>query len=254
MDLLVVEMGRVTGSLAERCGQFGDWFMAALKKAAPSVKTVVAQVESASHQALADAAGVILSGAVEGVYDHLPWRSRFDNIMEKVLDTNLPVLGVCFSHQYLTAVLGGKVEKRPEGEEFGRHELELTEAGRKDSLFDGIPARFGALESHHDVVVEPAPGCAVLAKSERAAVQAFRWGRNVWGIQFHPEMTSEIAEVCIEDEIEESDTSGHSLKTKALERAKKSLRYPHAGIEVLRNFVGICAGLDNSQGAVATSN
>src|SRR5271163_1510507 len=74
--------------------------------------------------------GLVLSGGPSSVYD--PAAPKCD---PKVLDLNVPVLGICYGMQWLAYTLGGKVE-RAERREYGPAELDF-EGG--SPLFAGLP-------------------------------------------------------------------------------------------------------------------
>jgi len=124
--------------------------------------------------------GLVLSGGPASVYaegaPHLP---------TFVLDSGLPVLGICYGMQLLGAALGGQVEPA-EDREYGPQFVERT-ADRADSLLTGFPTRFPVWMSHGDVVVAPPPGFAVLARSDSGQIAAMGDGRIV-AVQFHPEV------------------------------------------------------------------
>ena len=119
--------------------------------------------------------------------DH-PWLvAEKRAIREAVVERGMPYFGVCLGHQLLGAALGGKVGKAPQAE-VGILDVELTQAGRADPLFDGIADSFKALQWHGAEVAEPPPGAAVLARSPLCAVQAMRVGRHAYGMQYHCEI------------------------------------------------------------------
>jgi len=109
-------------------------------------------------------------------------------IREAVLERGMPYLGVCLGHQLLGAALGGRVGPMPRPE-VGILEVEVTEAGRRDPIFAGSPARFAALHWHGAEVADVPPGAVVLARSALCAVQAMRVGERAYGFQYHVELT-----------------------------------------------------------------
>jgi GMP synthase-like glutamine amidotransferase len=111
-------------------------------------------------------------------------------IREAVVDRGLPYMGICLGHQLLGASLGGKVGKAAQAE-VGILDVELTDAGRADPMFSGIADSFKALQWHGaEVSVAPA-GAAILARSPLCGVQALRYGRHAYGMQYHTELTNQ---------------------------------------------------------------
>jgi len=122
--------------------------------------------------------------------DTHPWLVQEKTAIREAVQTHgLPVLGFCLGHQLLAEALGGRVGKMAQAE-VGILDVDLTEAGRRDPLMQGLPATAKCLQWHGAEVVEPPPGATVLASSPVCPVQAFAMGGRAWGIQYHPEMTS----------------------------------------------------------------
>jgi GMP synthase (glutamine-hydrolysing) len=124
--------------------------------------------------------GVILSGGPASVYEQgAPVLER------ELLELGVPVLGICYGMQLLARELGGQVESAEVGE-FGRSKLSVSEQGR---LLAGTPDEQTCWMSHRDTVFAPPPGFTALASSTASPVAAFEsTGRDVYGIQFHPEV------------------------------------------------------------------
>jgi GMP synthase-like glutamine amidotransferase len=120
--------------------------------------------------------------------DAYPWLVPEQATIREAVSRGLPVMGICLGHQLLGAALGGRVAKAAQAE-VGILEVELTEAGRVDPLFDGMAPRFKALQWHGAEVAEVPPGAVVLAQSPLCRVQALRVGRHAYGMQYHTELT-----------------------------------------------------------------
>lgn len=104
-----------------------------------------------------------------------------------VRDLEKPFLGLCLGHQLLADALGGTCgPQRPP--EIGILDVELTEAGRKDGLFAGLPARQKFLQWHSVNVAQAPEGAIVLASSDICRVQAMRIGQHAWSMQYHAEI------------------------------------------------------------------
>ena len=122
--------------------------------------------------------------------DH-PWLAPERELVRAAVEAGRPFLGVCLGVQLLAAALGARVyaAERPE---VGMLEVELTAEGRDDPLFAGLDDRFVSLQWHGDTFDLPA-GATRLATSPLIANQAFRAGECAYGVQFHLEVTGEMA-------------------------------------------------------------
>lgn len=151
----------------------------------------VVHAEAKALPKVANYAGIVISGSPASAYEDLPWIRRLEGVVRECVERNIPLLGVCFGHQVVAQALGGTVERNPRGWEIGDPDIELTEAGQADPLFDGVPARFSAIQSHQDIVTELPEGAVQLSRSALCEQQGFALGNNVRTVQFHPEMGPE---------------------------------------------------------------
>ncbi len=110
-------------------------------------------------------------------------------LLSEAIRRDMPVLGVCFGGQLLAHAFGATVEAMKNGKEIGCHSVELTEAGKNDSLFAGVPDQFPAVHWHGDAFRIPF-GADSLATTPHCKTQAFRIKRQV-GLQFHLEVRPE---------------------------------------------------------------
>ena len=102
-----------------------------------------------------------------------------------------PVLGVCLGAQVIARAYGGEVF-RLGGLEAGYVPMRSTEDAKGDPIFANLPADFAAFHTHYEAV-RNIPEATVLATGGMSAVQAFRVGTTTYGLQFHPEVTIDIA-------------------------------------------------------------
>jgi GMP synthase (glutamine-hydrolysing) len=134
-----------------------------------------------SREELGAPAGIILSGGPASVYsdDAPPFNPD-------ILETDIPILGLCYGMQLMTHLLGGDV-KRLDRREYGRAELENTS---DTPLFSGLSDRELVWMSHGDSVLSPPEGYAVIGVTADCPVAAM--GDDAarrYGLQFHPEVT-----------------------------------------------------------------
>ena len=100
------------------------------------------------------------------------------------LKEDKPLLGICLGAQMLVNHLGGRVEGHGQGlVEIGWYPLRATEAGAALMRWPEMVYQF-----HREGFSLPA-GATLLARADVYPNQAFRYGGNAWGIQFHAELT-----------------------------------------------------------------
>jgi len=124
--------------------------------------------------------GFILSGGPASVYE-----AGAPLIPDFVLESGLPILGVCYGMQLLAHQLGGTVassNKREYGPSM------LHQSGDSALIFKGLPGSFGVWMSHGDKVTQPPPGFEMIARSDNSDFAAMADGQGRVGIQFHPEV------------------------------------------------------------------
>ena len=124
--------------------------------------------------------GIILSGGPASVYD-----LEAPAIPQWVIDQGLPILGICYGMQALVHHLGGTVS-RGDVREYGQAQLRRNDAGCP--MFEGMPESFQVWMSHGDQVEQLPPGFSAMAHTENSAVAAITNGKNIFGLQFHPEV------------------------------------------------------------------
>jgi GMP synthase (glutamine-hydrolysing) len=137
-----------------------------------------------------DFAGVVITGSARSLVRPESWMLDAADLVSRAAQAGKPVLGVCFGHQLLGHVFGGTVVENPSGWEIGSHDVELTNEGRADPLFHGLPEVVRVNLTHQDMIAQ-APG-RLLAKNPHTAIQAMAFAEHVRGIQFHPELSGAV--------------------------------------------------------------
>ncbi len=124
--------------------------------------------------------GIILSGGPASIYENgAPQMDR------GLLDSGLPVLGLCYGHQLIAHYLGGKVDSS-EIKEFGNAIASIKESS---GIFKGLDKREQVWMSHGDTVLAVPAGFVVMASTESCPVAAFASAkRGIYGVQWHPEV------------------------------------------------------------------
>jgi GMP synthase (glutamine-hydrolysing) len=123
--------------------------------------------------------------------EELPWLRDEKELIAAAVRAGKPFFGACLGVQLLAVSLGGEVAPGPKPE-VGLLPVFLTEAASVDPVFSDLPRKLLTLQWHGDTFSLP-DGAVLLASSPAYPNQAFRWGRSAYGVQFHLELSREMA-------------------------------------------------------------
>src|SRR3989344_5470910 len=130
---------------------------------------------------LKHAAGIILSGGPQSVYD-----KDSPQADPNILELGIPILGICYGHQWLAQALKGEV-KPGKTKEYGQMRIHIEDPG---TLFARLPKDFSVWMSHGDSVATLPPGFSTVAVSAEGNMAAMAdEKRKMYGVQFHLEVT-----------------------------------------------------------------
>ena len=141
---------------------------------------------------------VVLGGKM-GVNDAVvfPWINEELNFIRKSVQMGKVVIGICLGSQMIAAALGARVYKNTEPE-MGFYPVLFNANAKTDSVFRLFPDALTVMHMHFDTFELP-EGAISMAGSEITACQAFRYGKNVFALQFHFEVSVANAPVFIRE-------------------------------------------------------
>lgn len=135
-----------------------------------------------------DVVGSVVHGGPYNVFetDLHPFLIDEHRWIEQCIEREVPLLGICQGAQSIAYTLGAGAGPRPgEPHEFGYYTIYPTDAG-----LDILPQPLVVTQAHFHGFELP-DGGELLAYSDLFPNQAFRYGKSVYGFQFHPEVTIE---------------------------------------------------------------
>ena len=127
---------------------------------------------------------IILSGGPSSVYE-----KNAPKISEEILNSRIPILGICYGLQLLMQHSGGNVHSTGKGE-YGFAQI-LPDSS--NTLFKDFPTESQVWMSHGDEVENLPDGWEVLSKSTNDVVAAVqKTNHSIYGVQFHPEVVHSL--------------------------------------------------------------
>ena len=137
---------------------------------------------------------VIAMGGPMSVNDEAehPWLGPEKALLRRAVTSGLPVWGSCLGVQLLASALGAQVVPGS-APEVGVLPVEPTEAGRVDPVLGPCEWPLTTLQWHSDTFELP-PGAVLLASSHAYPNQAIRIGELTYGVQFHVEVGTDLAD------------------------------------------------------------
>lgn len=121
--------------------------------------------------------------------DQYPWLIKEKQFLRDAINNNTAVLGVCLGAQLIASALGAAV-KPNDHTEIGWFKIRGID---HESGAFRFPEEMPLFHWHGETFGIP-EGATRLATSEACDNQAFQFGQNVIGMQFHPEMTKETVD------------------------------------------------------------
>ena len=154
-----------------------------------------------------------------------PFVQRSKRLLDRAVQEDVPVLGVCFGGQLLARVLGGDAFRAP-ASEIGW----VTVRSRDPEL---VPE--GPWFQWHFDSFSPPPGATLIAEND-AGPQAYVQGRHL-GVQFHPEVTPEIMDRWVATYRHELDAEGVDPDALLEETHRRAESARENSLRLLRRYV-----------------
>ena len=125
---------------------------------------------------------IVVFGSPGSINDDEEFIKKEMHWLKKVIESNVPFLGICFGAQLLAKYLGSEVKTNTNGiSEIGFYKIKPTEIGKELFKFQDTFYQF-----HSEGFSLPS-GCELLARGDIFSNQAFRY-KNCYALQFHPEV------------------------------------------------------------------
>ncbi|MDE3740201.1 glutamine amidotransferase [Maribacter polysaccharolyticus] len=196
--ILILKTGTTFTSIKSRYGDFEDWIIGKMNlKAGEYIIHPTEDYQNIPPNY--SYKGIVITGSHAMVTDIEPHESKMCKWLLNAHKKEVPILGICYGHQLLSALMGGMVTYNARGTVIGSENTCLTQAGLEDKLLGGFSPIFKVYKAHKQSASKLPKSAEILAKNESGMIDAFRWNKNTWGIQFHPEFDQNITKAYINE-------------------------------------------------------
>ena len=224
-------------------GQYCHLIARRIRDAGVFAEVVPSDISAAKIKKDKDIKGIILSGGARSVYEkNAP---KFD---KKILSLKIPIFGICYGHQLIAHILGGRVVSGELGE-YGLTKIKI-DVKRQFSICAGMPKSSNVWMNHKDVVVGMPKGFTALASTDYSKIAAYaNPQRKIFGVQFHPEVShTKYGQKILDSFIFsicgcEKAWSPKSIASNIIDEAKSEIGDSRA-------IIGLSGGIDSSVAAM----
>jgi GMP synthase (glutamine-hydrolysing) len=138
-----------------------------------------------------EADGVVLAGSYNSVHDDTDWQQAVLKWFPILREMQIPLLGICGSHQLLGLYFGADIVPVEDGPCAGTFSTTLSTAGSSSPLMKSIASDDRFHYANSEQIATVPGGSTLLAYSDKVPVAALDFGGHWYSTQFHPEATAE---------------------------------------------------------------
>ncbi len=232
-NVLIIKTGDTFAEIKASDGDFEDMFSTNLT----GIEVDITVYDARELQPLPDITPydrVIITGSHSMVTDCEPWSERMLPYIKLLREMAVPTLGICYGLQLMAKAFGGTVGLHVDGPQAGSNLITLTKAGKQDKLLGYCPSTLMVNAGNSQRVLKVPAGAVVLAGNDFEPHQAIRFGKVMWGLQFHPEFNRQITSAYIDRTTESLQKYGRSA-----EAIKEACIDTNDSREILRNFISL---------------
>jgi GMP synthase-like glutamine amidotransferase len=166
----------------------------------------------------------LVTGSKADSFGNDPWIQPLKAFLLDRYQRGDKLLGVCFGHQLLALLLGGKAERAPQGWGVGIHDYDVAQQAQAPWMSPEVE-ELSLLISHQDQVTALPENATVIASSPFCQFAAFHIGDQVLCFQGHPEFQHDYSRALL-------DLRRQNLGPAVYDAAIASLANEHHGATV----------------------
>ncbi|MFF7709530.1 amidotransferase [Pseudomonas sp. NPDC007930] len=196
LRICILETDHIRPELVERYQGYGRMFEQLFERQpVPASFEIFNVVEGHYPPAGERYDAYLVTGSKADSFGSDPWIAPLKAFLLARYNEGAKLLGVCFGHQLLALLLGGKAERAHQGWGVGTHQYSV---GAKASWMAPAADGLTLLISHQDQVTALPEGATVVASSAFCPFAAFQLNDQVLCFQGHPEFVHDYSRALLE--------------------------------------------------------
>ena len=191
MRIGILKTDSVVPELSQQFGDYPEMFSALLRDVEPTLAVSVWDVVAGERPTKVDCCdGWLITGSRHSVYDDLPWIRDLEDLVREIHAARRKLLAICFGHQLVAQVLGGRTGPAAGGWTVGVQTMLRDKSLESKRVF---PDSLRIIHSHQDQVLELPERAELLAGNKACPFGFFQIEKHILAMQGHPEFQVDYA-------------------------------------------------------------
>ncbi|VAW83972.1 Glutamine amidotransferase, class I [hydrothermal vent metagenome] len=191
MKLGLLQCDSVVNELQPEFGNYPAMFIRLFQEIDPAVCVHIYDVERGEYPVTPhECDAYITTGSKASVYEDLPWLIEFKAFLRILYVEKIKLVGICFGHQLIAEVFGGKTEKSDKGWGVG---VSVNRVIEYKSWMQPSLDTLQIIVSHQDQVTRLPDDAQLLVTSDFCPNYMYQLGESMLALQGHPEFSKSYA-------------------------------------------------------------
>jgi len=192
MKLGILQCDSVKAEFQFEFGNYPEMFIHLFQDIDSTVCAHIYNVERGEYPATPhECEAYITTGSKASVYENLPWLIEFKAFLRVLYAEKIKLVGICFGHQLIAEIFGGKVKKSDKGWGVG---VSVNQVIKHKAWMQPQLDTLHIIVSHQDQVTRLPDHAQLLATSDFCPNYMYQLGESILALQGHPEFSKSYSE------------------------------------------------------------
>ncbi|MBT7410032.1 MAG: GMP synthase [Methylococcales bacterium] len=192
MKMAILETDVLTQELQLEFGSYGKMFKALLQDHNKNIEFGVFDVVNTCYPVLIDDFDVyLITGSKSSVYEERAWIKQLKQFLYEVIESKKIIIGICFGHQLIAELLGGKTQKSSKGWGVG---VAKSQVILKKPWMLPVSDTFSIIVSHQDQVTQLPDNAELIASNDFCLHAMYQINNQILCLQGHPEFSKKYSQ------------------------------------------------------------